>query len=133
MVEKNLNPEAKRRRLETEQKATFDEDMARVRAAIYNQNSEGGSASSGDGGSSVENSKTEDGETRLQPFSEQQPAMNAVTGNSNRRDSDDKEGGNWLKNFTSRHTRIGADYQVIDLPLPTCYRKVSNWTFGNDF
>ena len=126
MVEKNLDPEAKRRRLENEQKAAFDEDMARVRATIDMQNSEGGSASSNDEGSSVENSKTEYGETRLQPCSEQQPTRNSVNGNSNRWDSDDEGGDNWLKKFTSRHTRIGEDYQVTDLPLPTCYRKVSD-------
>ncbi|KAL3791876.1 hypothetical protein HJC23_010736 [Cyclotella cryptica] len=121
MVERNLDPEAKRRRLENEQKAAFNEDIARVRAAIDMKNSEGSSALSHCGGSSLEDSKTEDGEEQ-----QQQQTTNTVPGNRHRRDSDDDEDGNWLKNFTSHHTRIGEDYQVMDLPLPICNRKELN-------
>jgi hypothetical protein len=31
-------------------------------------------------------------------------------------DNDDDDGGNWLKNYTPHHTRIGPNYQVTDLP-----------------
>ena len=128
MVEKTLDPDAKRRRLETEQKAAFNEDMARVRAAIDVQNSGNGSAAPCDGGGGyVEQSQIGDGEAVLQPFSQQQqPAMNTLNGDRNIGDSDDEEEGNWLKNFTSHHTRVGEDFQVMNLPLPSRNKKVLN-------
>ena len=39
------------------------------------------------------------------------------TENDNSMDSDNEEG-NWMQNYTPHHTRVGADYQVAELPAP---------------
>jgi len=39
------------------------------------------------------------------------------TENDNSMDSDDEEG-KWMQNYTPHHTRVGADYQVAELPAP---------------
>ena len=108
MVEEHS--EAKRRRL-VEQRTAFEEDMARVRAAM--QNDEPGCDVTGD------QSQTDAGALSSEQVSRQHLSTSTNDGNDSRGDSDDEEGGNWLKNFTAHHTRIGEHYQVTDLPIPS--------------
>ena len=99
MVEENPHdPTAKRQRLETEQRTAYEEDIARVRAAGGTQNQSGVGNSNSVGQSDAGESTAE---------------------NTNMADSDAEDGGNWLKKFTTRHTRIGENYQVTDLPVPS--------------
>ena len=99
MVEEN--PAAKRQRLEEEQRTAYEEDIARVRAAMGGAQHESGIGNSnGMGG----------GESTAE--------------NRNRSDSDAEDGGNWLKKLsTTRRTRIGENYQVTDLPVPSPKKK----------
>ena len=104
MVEQNPDPAAKRQRLEAEQRIAFEEDMARVRAAMGSQNESARTSHAGES-------------TSEQGSHEQCPASNSR--DETRADSDDEDGGNWLKNFTTHHTRVGEKYQVTDLPIPS--------------
>lgn len=108
------DPVAKRRRLEAEQRAAFQEDMARIRAAA---------AVGGSEAPRLDESEIEAGDATLQEGSrQQQPGMGSNMG-VHREESDDEEDGNWLKKFTPHHTRVGADYQVTDLPTPKKQQK----------
>lgn len=113
MVEENPDPAAKRQRLEAEQKAAFEEDMARVRAAMEAQNNHPG------GGSS--DSQAVDGALAELPSHQQHRATDAM--DESKVDSDDDEGGNWLNKFTPHHTRVGEQYQVTELPVPSPKKK----------
>ena len=106
MVEQNPDPAAKRQRLEAEQRVAFEEDMARVRAAMAAQNESEG----------VRPVQAE--ELAPEQGSHDQHIEPNIRHGS-RADSDDEEGGNWLKNFTTHHTRVGEQYQVTDLPTPS--------------
>jgi hypothetical protein len=103
--------EAKRRRIEDEQRAAFEEDMARIRAAMGTQNA----SSNDDAGGQ---SQATAGEPTSEQGSQLQQHASSIL-NRSRADSDDEGEGNWLKSYTPHHTRIGADYQVTDLPTPS--------------
>ncbi len=98
---------AKRQKIENEQRSAFEEDMTRIRAATARH------ADSGDNATKV---------VVIAPMvpSADENASQQRMGPSNRpnfRDDDTSEGdGNWLKNFRSGHTRVGREYQVLDLP-----------------
>lgn len=101
--------EAKRRRIEDEQRAAFEEDMARIRAAMGTQNASSNDDAGGQSQATAGESTSEQG-SQLQQH---------ASLNMSRADSDDEGEGNWLKSYTPHHTRIGADYQVTDLPTPS--------------
>jgi hypothetical protein len=95
--------DAKRQKLLLEQRSAYEEDMARINAAL-NEQSQPASAAA-DGEEKNENS----GDTQQQHQQHQEG-----------HESDDEEGeGNWLKNFTPHHTRVGDSYQVTNLPTPS--------------
>lgn len=100
----------KRRRIEDEQRAAFDEDMARIRAAMGTR----AASSAGAAGQS----QAAAGESTSEGSQQQQQHVSSIM-NRSRTDSDNEVEGNWLKSYTPHHTRIGAEYQVTDLPTPS--------------
>lgn len=111
--EGNHESAAKRQKLENEQRSAFEEDMARIRAAA------------------ARHAKSVDNETKVVMIAptapaadENAPLQSMIPPNRpNCRDDDTSEGeGNWLKNFRSGHTRVGSDYQVLDLPSSTTHQ-----------
>ena len=106
MVDDNDRKEAKRQKLQSEQRSAYEEDMARINAALNEQPGQPAPpAAAAGGGEETENS----GVTQQQ----QQPLQQGG------HESDDEDGGNWLKNFTPHHTRIGENFQVTNLPTPS--------------
>jgi hypothetical protein len=115
-------PKAKRQK--TEQRLAFEEDMARIRAS---QAAAGPAAIPAEEENAI---APEDGDAPMEQEphhqvpeddGEQQPWPQATsngTSGAAHHDSDDEEGGNWLQNYTAHHTRVGEDYQVVDLPSP---------------
>eukprot|EP00985_Skeletonema_marinoi_P005009 scaffold2173_cov91-Skeletonema_marinoi.AAC.3 len=104
MVDDNDRKGAKRQKLLSEQRSSYEEDMARINAALNEQPTQPASAAA-DGEEKNENS----GDTQQHQQQQQQGGH----------ESDDEEGGNWLKNFTPHHTRVGENFQVTDLPTPS--------------
>ena len=108
-----------------EQRATFVEDMERIRAAM---NGASGAPTEAEGEGEEEEEKA--AESTMQQQQSQQPYGSFTTqqqqlaqggGQSKSTgvlDSDDDEEGNnnWLQNYTPHHTRVGSNYQVADLP-----------------
>ena len=106
MVDDNDRKGAKRQKLLSEQLSSYEEDMARINAALNEQPTQPASAAA-DGEEKNENS----GDTQQHQQQQQQQQGG--------HESDDEEGGNWLKNFTPHHTRVGENFQVTDLPTPS--------------
>lgn len=104
----NDRKDAKRQKMLSEQRSAYEEDMARINAALNEQPGESApaAAASAGGGETNENS----GVTQQQ----QQPSQQG-----GHESDDDEDGGNWLKNFTPHHTRVGEDFQVTNLPTPS--------------
>ena len=106
----NDQKEAKRQKLQSEaQRSAFEEDMARIHAALNGQSS---SQPASIAAESREKDKAGCNDTQQHQEVQQQQG-----GNGN--ESDEEEGGNWLKKFTPRHTRVGENFQVTDLPIPS--------------
>mmetsp|Transcript_614 Transcript_614/g.1139 ORF Transcript_614/g.1139 Transcript_614/m.1139 type:complete len:187 (+) Transcript_614:154-714(+) len=110
--EDNHASAAKRQKLEKEQRSSFEEDTARIRAAA------------------ARHADSVDSETKVVMIAptapvadEKVPQQSMIPPNrTNFRDDDTSEGeGNWLKNFRSGHTRVGREYQVLDLPSSTTH------------
>ena len=105
MVDDNDRKDAKRQKLLSEQRSAYEEDMARINAALNEQPGQPASA-----GAATETNEN-NGVTQQQ----QQPPPPQQGGH----ESDDEDGGNWLKNFTPHHTRVGENFQVTNLPTPS--------------
>ncbi len=108
----NDRKDAKRQKMLSEQRSAYEEDMARINAALNEQPGESApaAAASAGGGETNENS----GVTQQQQQQQQQPSQQG-----GHESDDDEDGGNWLKNFTPHHTRVGEDFQVTNLPTPS--------------
>ena len=120
------------------QRAAFAEDMALIRSAVgRGESGEGegegeGAPPAPDGNGGEEEcapSQQQGGESTVQSPqpSGESTSQHRPTGTGAGRPSaeaagalesdDDEEGeGHWLKNFTPHHTRVGAAYQVAELP-----------------
>jgi len=107
MVDNNDRKGAKRQKLLSEQQSAYEEDMARINAALNEQPQTSSAAADGE-----EKNENSDGDTQQQQHQQQQQQQGG-------HESDDEEGGNWLKNFTPHHTRVGENFQVSDLPTPS--------------
>ena len=105
------------------QRQAFNEDMELIRSAmngvsgttdinVHTTNSEGDSTTQ-------QQITQQSNESAVSQYAAQQGGdMNQrTTGDDNPMDSDDEEG-NWMQNYTPHHTRVGADYQVAELPAP---------------
>jgi hypothetical protein len=99
MGDDNNRKDTKRQKLLLEQRSAYEEDMARINAALSEQPQPSASAAA-----NVEQKDENSGDTHPQQGGHE---------------SDDETSGNWLKNFTPHHTRVGESYQVTDLPTPS--------------
>jgi hypothetical protein len=109
MGEDDDRKDTKRQKLQSEQRSAYEEDMARINAALNEQQPHQPSASAAD---DVDNEEEKNENTSGDTQQEQQQQQGG-------QGSDDEEGGNWLKNFTPHHTRVGENFQVTDLPSPS--------------
>jgi len=106
------------------QRQAFNEDMELIRSAM--------NGVSGTTDINVHTTNTGGDSTTQQQITVQQSNESAAsqhaahqggdihqrtTENDNSMDSDNEEG-NWMQNYTPHHTRVGADYQVAELPAP---------------
>lgn len=114
--------DAKRQKIQSEQRAAYDEDMAQIQSAL--REAEPSTAAADD--KTEKNKNSSDGHQEQQeeeknnihssqPPQPQQQQQQRVGQESD----DDEEGpGNWLKTFTPHHTRVGSEFQVTELPTP---------------
>eukprot|EP00574_Skeletonema_japonicum_P004442 CAMPEP_0201717874 /NCGR_PEP_ID=MMETSP0593-20130828/3543_1 /ASSEMBLY_ACC=CAM_ASM_000672 /TAXON_ID=267983 /ORGANISM="Skeletonema japonicum, Strain CCMP2506" /LENGTH=123 /DNA_ID=CAMNT_0048208049 /DNA_START=15 /DNA_END=386 /DNA_ORIENTATION=+ len=103
----NYRKDAKRQKLLSDQRSAYEEDMARINAALNEQPGQPPAATD------REEEKNENSGVTEQP---QQPQQQQQQGGH---ESDEEEDGNWLNNFTPHHTRVGENFQVTDLPTPS--------------
>ena len=109
MVDDNTDrKDAKRQKMLSEQRSAYEEDMARINAALNEQSQSAPAAAASAGGG--ETNENRDVTQQQQPPPQQQGGHES---------DDDEDGGNWLKNFTPHHTRVGEDFQVTNLPTPS--------------
>ncbi len=107
----NDRKDAKRQKLQSDQRSAYEEDMARINAALNEQPGQPPAAAADQEEKNNENS----GVTQQQQHQQQQQNQQQQAGN----ESDEEEDRNWLKNFTPHHTRIGENFQVTNLPTPS--------------
>lgn len=103
----NDRKDAKRQKLLSDQRSAYEEDMARINAALNEQ--PGQPPAAADQEEKNENSGV----------TQQQQQINQQQQQQGGHESEDEEDGNWLKNFTPHHTRIGENFQVTNLPTPS--------------
>ena len=110
--------------LSSQQRQAFNEDMELIRSAMNAGNTQ-------DIGADNTNTNSEGDSTTQHQITQQSNESAASqhaahqggdmhqrsTGDDNQMDSDDEEG-KWMQNYTPHHTRVGADYQVAELPAP---------------
>ena len=101
------------------QRQAFNEDMELIRSAM---NSVSGTTTQ-DISAHINNTNTESTAQQITQQSSQHAAQGGdmhqrSTGDDNPMDGSDDEEGNWMQNYTPHHTRVGADYQVAELPAP---------------
>lgn len=118
---KDDRKDAKRQKIQSEQRAAYDEDMAQIQSALREAEPSTTAAdvdetekneNSGGGHQEGENqSSSQPSQPQPQPQQQQQQV--------GQESDDDEEGaGNWLKTFTPHHTRVGSEFQVTELPTP---------------
>ena len=110
--------DAKRQKLQSEQRAAYEEDMARINSALR----ESETSHSSDAAADAEEVKNENSDGNQQEPGESQPQQQPQPQQqaAGEESDDEEEGaGNWLKNFTPHHTRVGSEFQVTELPMPT--------------
>jgi len=105
------NKDAKRQKLQSEQGEAYEEDMARIDSALIES---AHSAADSDKDKEKNENGNQQQDEEIVPHHEPPQHEQQV-----KQESDDEMEGNWLKNFTPHHTRVGADYQVTDLPTPS--------------
>ena len=103
----NDRKDAKRQKMLSEQRSAYEEDMARINAALNEQSQSAPAAAASAGGG--ETNENRDVTQQQQPPPQQ----------GGHESDDDEDSGNWLKNFTPHHTRVGEDFQVTNLPTPS--------------
>ncbi len=124
-----------------ERRAAFEEDMAQIRSALVTGEGEDISMAATNTGTSngappVDANGDEITEEAHEPSSTSSFNVTSEVVEGSEKASDhqrglgddehveqrnDDDGGNWLKNYTPHHTRIGTNYQVTDLPtVPSC-------------
>lgn len=113
----NDRKDAKRQKLLSDQRSAYEEDLARIRAALNEQPGQPPAATNQEEkneNSGVTQQQQQQQEQR-QNHHQQQHQQQQQGGH----ESDEEEDGNWLKNFTPHHTRIGENFQVTNLPTPS--------------
>ena len=118
-----------------EQRTAFEEDMAQIRSALVTGEGEDNSTTgTSNGAPPVDENSDEITEETHEPSREDSEGSKKTgidqqrglgddehIDQSNNVGNDNDDGGNWLKNYTPHHTRIGPNYQVTDLPtVPSC-------------
>ncbi len=111
MADNNDRKDAKRQKLVSDQRLAFDEDIARINAALNEQPGQPPAAAA-----DREEKNNENSGVNQQERTEQQQNQQQQQGGN---ESDEEEDGNWLKKFTPHHTRIGENFQVTNLPTPS--------------
>jgi len=115
--------DTKRQRVgDSAQRQAFNEDMELIRSAM---NSVSGTTTQDVGANTNAEGESTTQQQITQQSNESAASQHAAggdmhqrtTGDDNPMGSDDEEG-NWMQNYTPHHTRVGADYQVAELPAP---------------
>ena len=121
MANNDDRKDAKRQKIQSEQRAAYDEDMAQIQSAL--REAEPSTAAADD--KTEKNKNSGDGHQEQQEEekntiqSSQPPQPQQQQQQVGQESDDDEEGpGNWLKTFTPHHTRVGSEFQVTELPTP---------------
>jgi hypothetical protein len=113
--------DAKRQKIQSEQRAAYNEDMAQIQRALREAEPsatavvhETENKNSGDG----HQEQQEEEKNNIQPSQPPQPQQQQQQQVGQESDDDEEGAGNWLKTFTPHHTRVGSEFQVTELPTP---------------
>ena len=109
------------------QRQAFNEDMELIRSAMNGVSGNTQDIGADNTSTNAEGNSTTQQQITVQQSNESAASQHAAhqggdihqrsTENDNSMDSDNEEG-NWMQNYTPHHTRVGADYQVAELPAP---------------